>query len=114
MTPATSNSKDDSNSMTAHDRMNAINSRGKAKTGPPTQYREASKSRDACNGAGNSTQEANYSRGPINIRDDYSSMDNKNISKIVRSDIRKANNSREASNIQQDHQQQQKNSQLEH
>jgi hypothetical protein len=86
--------------------MNASNSRGKAKTGPPTQ---TSKSRDACQSceAGNSTQEANYSRGTINIRDDYSNRDNRYISKTARSDIRKANNSRDASNIQQERQQQQ-------
>ncbi len=42
-------------------------------------------------------REANYSRGTINIRDDYSSMDNKNISKTARSDRRKASNSRKQS-----------------
>jgi hypothetical protein len=67
--------------------------------------RETSKSRASCNVVKPATapcREANYSRGTINIRDDYSSRDNKNISKTARLDIRKANNSREASNIQQE------------
>ncbi len=53
------------------------------------------------------SREANYSRGTINIRDDYSSMDNRNISKTAGSDSRKASKSREASNIQQERQRQQ-------
>ncbi len=37
VTPATSNSKDDSNNKTAHISRNASNSRMKATAGPPTQ-----------------------------------------------------------------------------
>jgi hypothetical protein len=91
--------------------LGSAHNRRRDATGPPTQ-KCASKSREVCkiSEAGNSIREANYSRDTINIRENSSNRDNRNIldinSRLPESDSRKVNNSRDASNIQHQYQQQ--------
>ncbi len=89
----------------ASNRRNECNNRAVNTEGTPAKagkFAKVAKPATACG-------EANYSRDTINIREDSSNRDNRNIldinSRLPESDRRKVNNGRDASNIQHQYQQ---------
>ncbi len=87
--PATSNSKDESNIMTAHNSRNARSSRNKSRKQQDSQH----------------CMVDSESRNAVKIKDDNSSRDNSIIMDIISSGTARIDH-RENSNIQQGHQQQ--------